>query len=127
MSIDTLDVGLQINHPTPQLSIGQKKRTATQAAIDAMALPRYIYSDQPEEGLPPAMEAPPEIRLVRHLGHYYFVVFKDYTLDKISDVWIRDFNAKDNRRCIWSHATGIVPTPRIYVICRKAVLNPIAQ
>lgn len=61
------------------------------------------------------------VRVVKHLNGVYYIVFKDHTVEFITDVWIRDYKADNQRRCLWTHAAHAPLTQRLKNICAKAI------
>ena len=76
---------------------------------------------------PVKVKQEPHVRMVKHLDKFYFVVFKDSTIEFVTDVWVRDFKAEHNRTCIWSHMWKKVPTQRVKDIAFKAMTAPLGQ
>jgi len=74
----------------------------------------------------PRLQAP-HVRMVKHVDKFYFVVFKDETTEYVTDIWHRDFKAKDQRRCVWSHLSSKKPTRMHKDISFKAMTAPLGQ
>ena len=76
--------------------------------------------------IPMTPNPPDYIKVVRHLGKVYTVVFNDFTFNEAREVWERQGGPAAPWKCVWSHLwahKGLSPSQRTKNVAAKAMAD----
>ena len=109
--------------PRPAPPCPTRRRVEANPAPMAMAVGQMgvpIKDADAVEGVE-APSTPQHLRVVRHLGVKFMVVFLNEHFDRVTEVWEEQRNK--SWTCLWSHKLLKLPTQRVKNIASKAMLN----